>query len=215
VIADNRDKLPKIEQFFTDAAAGTLPSVCWVEPNNETQTEEDPQDISMGEAYVSKVINAVMSGPKWSKTLLVLCYDEHGGYYDHVPPPAAIAPDDIKPILKAHPDEHLDGFPVNVPGDYTRYGFRVPGFIVSPYARKDYVSHVVHDHTSILSLIEHKWNLPALTHRDGAADNLLDSLDLVAPPAFLTPPKLPAPKNTTGAPICTIGTPGPIPNPNG
>jgi phospholipase C len=215
VIAGNRDKLPKIDQFFTDAAAGTLPSVCWVEPNSETETEEDPQDISLGEAFTSKVINAVMHGPKWSKTVLVLCYDEHGGYYDHVPPPPAVAPDDIKPILKPHPDEHLDGLPTNVAGDYARYGFRVPGFVVSPYARKDYVSHVVHDHTSILSLIEHKWNLPALTNRDGAADNLLDCLDLVGPPAFLTPPRLPAPKNTTGAAICTIGRPGPIPNPNG
>ena len=63
---------------------------------------------------------------------------------------------------------------------------------VSVNAQKDYVSHVVHDHTSILSLIEHKWNLPALTNRDGAADNLLDSLDLTAPPAFLKPPTLPA-----------------------
>jgi phospholipase C len=145
----------------------------------------------------------VMHGPKWSKTVLVFCYDEHGGYYDHVAPPRAVAPDDIKPILKAHVGEHLDGLPANLPGDYTRLGFRVPAVIVSPYARKDYVSHVVHDHTSILSLIEHKWNLPALTRRDGAADNLLDSLDLVGPPAFLTPPRLPAPRNPTRKAICS------------
>jgi phospholipase C len=99
-------------------------------------------------------------------------------------------------------------------GDYTRYGFRVPAVVVSPFAKKNYVSHVVHDHTSILSLVEHKWNLPALTNRDGAADNLLDCLDLDRPPAFLTPPQLPRPKNTTGAPICTPSQPGPIPNPN-
>ena len=83
--------------------------------------------------------------------------------------------------------------------------------IVSPFAKKNYVSHVVHDHTSILSLVEHKWNLPALTNRDGAADNLLDCLDLTGTPPFLTPPTLPAPKNTTGAPLCTPGEPGPIP----
>jgi phospholipase C len=213
VVQANGDKLPKIDQFYADAAAGTLPSVCWVEPNNSTETEEDPQDISMGEAFVAKVVNAVMSGPKWAKTMLVLCYDEHGGYYDHVPPPRAVVPDDIKPILTVHPGEHTDGFGRNLPGDYSRYGFRVPAVVVSPYARRDYVSHVVHDHTSILSLIEHKWNLTALTNRDGAADNLLDSLDLAAPPAFLTPPSLPPPKNTTGAPICTIGQPGPIPTP--
>ena len=213
VVAANADKLTKIDQFFVDAAAGKLPAVCWVEPNSTTQSEEDPQDISMGEAFVAKVINAVMQSPNWSKTVLVFCYDEHGGYYDHVPPPRAVVPDSIAPILKAHPDEHLDGRPANLPGDYARYGFRVPGLVVSPFSRHDYVSHVVHDHTSILSLIEHKWNLPALTNRDGAADNLLDCLDLVGPPAFLTPPALPAPKNTTDARLCQV--PGPIPNPHG
>ena len=75
--------------------------------------------------------------------------------------------------------------PGDPPGSFDRYGFRVPSGIVSPYARKDYVSHVVHDHTSILKLIETKWNLPALTHRDAAADDLLDSVDLHADPAFL------------------------------
>ena len=80
------------------------------------------------------------------------------------------------------------------------------------------MSHVVHDHTSVLSLLEHKYNLPALTNRDGAADNLLDSLDLTGDPAFLTPPNLPAPHNPhpsdpLAAPICTA--PGPIPNPAG
>ena len=134
VVQANGDKLPKVEQFYADAAAGTLPSVCWVEPNNETETEENPQDISLGEAFVAKVVNAVMRGPKWSKTLLVLCYDEHGGYYDHVPPPLAVVPDDIKPILKLHPGEHTAGFGRNLPGDYSRYGFRVPAVVVSPYA---------------------------------------------------------------------------------
>jgi phospholipase C len=212
VYAKVADKCPKLDQFFVDAAAGRLPSFCFVESNGETQSEEDPQDISVGEAFTAKVINALMRSPNWAKTLLVLCYDEHGGYYDHVPPPAAVAPDDIKPIFTLHAGEHLDGLPAELPGDYTRYGFRVPAVIVSPFAKPNYVSHVVHDHTSILSLIEHKWNLPALTNRDGAADNLLDSLDLSGPPAFLSPPKLPAPKNKTGAPICTIGRPGPIPN---
>jgi phospholipase C len=211
----NRDRCPKIDQFFTDAAAGNLPSVCFVESNSETQTEEDPQDISLGEAFTARVVNAVMNGPNWPKTILIFCYDEHGGYYDHVPPPSAVRPDDIAPNLTVHPEDHLDGLPGNVPGDYAHYGFRVPAVIVSPYARKNHTSHVVHDHTSILSLIEHKWNLPALSNRDGAADNLLDSLDLAASPPFLKPPKLSAPKNPTGAALCTPGQPGPIPNPHG
>jgi len=208
----NTDKCPKIDQFFVDAAAGRLPSFCLVEPNNATQTEEDPQDISLGEAFTAKVINAVMHSPNWSKTVLVFCYDEHGGYYDHVPPPRAVVPDDIAPILTVHPGDHLDGLPAELPGTYAQYGFRVPAVIVSPYAKPNYVSHVVHDHTSILSLVEHTWNLPALTNRDGAADNLLDSLDLNRRPAFLTPPTLPKPKDPTGAALCTPGQPGPIPN---
>ncbi len=80
--------------------------------------------------------------------------------------------------------------------------------VVSPYARRDYVSSVVHDHTSILALLEHTFNLPALTARDGAADDLLDCLDLTAPPAFLTPPTLAAPLNpSVDTPLCTA--PGP------
>ena len=71
--------------------------------------------------------------------------------------------------------------------------------IVSPYAKPDYVSHVVHDHTSILKLIETKWNLPPLTRRDAQADNLLDSLDLTAPPGFATPPTLPLPAHARHA----------------
>src|SRR5437879_8917241 len=117
VFAANGDKCPKIQQFFADAAAGKLPSVCFVEPNSVTQTEEPPQDISMGEAFTANVVNAVMQSPNWSKTVLVFCYDEHGGYYDHVPPPAAVPPDDLGPILRVHPEDHLDGLPGNVPGD--------------------------------------------------------------------------------------------------
>jgi phospholipase C len=79
------------------------------------------------------------------------------------------------------------------PRTYDRLGFRVPAVIVSPYARPDFVTSTVFDHTSILKLVEQKWNLPALTRRDAAAEAPLDALDLDAPPAFLTPPDLPAP----------------------
>ena len=76
------------------------------------------------------------------------------------------------------------------------------------------MSHVVHDHTSILSFLETKFNLPALTDRDAHADNLLDCLDLTGDPAFSTPPTLPAPKNPDqNTPVCTA--PGPVPNPAG
>jgi len=79
------------------------------------------------------------------------------------------------------------------PRDYARYGFRVPAVIVSPYARPDYVCSQTLDHTSVLKLIEEKWNLPPLTRRDAAASSPLDMVDLEAEPAFAEPPKLPEP----------------------
>jgi phospholipase C len=142
-----------------------------------------------------------MHGPGWPRTLLVWFYDEHGGYYDHVPPPPAVKPDDVAPELA----------PTDSPGAYDRYGFRVPAVIVSPYARRGYVSHVVHDHTSVLKLVQTKWNLPALTFRDANADDLLDSLDLQSLPSFLAPPVLPPPANATGVSSCAATGPGVIP----
>jgi phospholipase C len=79
------------------------------------------------------------------------------------------------------------------PDAYDTYGFRVPAVIVSPYARPDCVLSDVFDHTSVLKLVEEKWNLPALTRRDAAAIAPLGALDLTAPPAFITPPELPKP----------------------
>ena len=84
--------LAKIDQFYADAEAGTLPSFCLVEPDFEKQSEEDPQDVQFGDQFMGQVVNALMSSPNWSSTMLIWTYDEHGGYYDHVPPPAAIPP---------------------------------------------------------------------------------------------------------------------------
>jgi phospholipase C len=116
--------------------------------------------------------------------LFVIIWDEGGGFYDHVPPPAAVTPDDIPPDIHVPPDE---------PGGYDRYGFRVPCLVASPFAKAGHVSSVVYDHTSVLATIEHKWNLPALTRRDAAANPLTDFLDLGAPPRFKEPAKLPRP----------------------
>ncbi len=199
----NSLRLKKIDQFFTDAADGTLPGFCIVEPDYVTTSEEDPQNIAQGEAFAAKVIDAVMTGPKWGSTVLILNYDEHGGYYDHVPPPKAVPPDDIQPQpLLGGPK--YDGF--------GRYGFRVPCVVVSPWARRGYVSHNVFDHTSVLKLVETKWNLPALTRRDANANNMLDMLDLSGP-AFATPPALAKPLVDTdsAALACNTRGPGTIP----
>ena len=196
--------LVNISEFFTDAAAGSLPAFSLVDPDFGNRSEENPQDVQFGDQFLAQVVNAVMASPQWPSTLLVWCYDESGGYYDHVPPPKAVKPDDVAPALAAG-DHRGDAF--------NRYGFRVPAGVVSPFARPNYVSHVVHDHTSILKLVETKWNLPALTYRDPNADNLLDSVDLTSPPAFLTPPTLAAALDPTLADGCLSTGPGTIPPP--
>ena len=203
------------KQFFADADAGTLPPFSIVDPDFGDFSEENPQDIRKGESFASEVVKHVMHGKGWADTLLIWTYDEPGGYYDHVPPPAAVPPDDVtakdlvlawpswvrallRPLLRAALTE-LENADAG-PRTYDRYGLRVPTVIVSPYARPGYVTSTVYDHTSILKLVQQKWNLPSLTRRDAAAAAPLDALDLDGEPAFLTPPGLPAPSLAWGSP---------------
>ncbi|MFZ0089376.1 MAG: alkaline phosphatase family protein [Solirubrobacteraceae bacterium] len=204
-----------ISQFFHDCAAGSLPAVSFVDPGigslssiasvvaslpslikellhglgasvrDPGESEEDPQDMYYGEKWAHSVIQAVLESPAWPRTLLIYTYDEHGGYYDHVPPPAAIPPDAIPPKLA----------PGDPPGGYDLYGPRVPAIVVSPFSEPGGVTDVIHDHTSVLATIEAKWNLPALTDRDANAATVLDFLDLGAP-ALSTPPVIAAPSDT-------------------
>ena len=203
----NAAKLKYFGDFLNDCAAGTLPQVSIISPGTQDQYDEGSQDVQNGEAYSWAIMNAVMNGPKWGSSVILFCYDEHGGGYDHVPPPAAVAPDAIAPEVG----------PNDTPGTFAQYGVRVPGFVVSPWSRgqvsradrfnranvgatQSYVSHEVHDHTSILRFIETKWNLGALTYRDANASNLLDCFDFRAP-TFATPPMLPSPGlPVTGSP---------------
>jgi phospholipase C len=193
-------------QFLTDAATGTLPSFSLVGPNFSTQSQEDPQNIALGEAFIAQVVMALGGSPKWSSTLLIIVYDEHGGYYDHVPPPVALAPDALPPVVSPGQSAY-EGF--------KRYGFRVPAIVVGPYAKPGHVSHVVYDHTSILAFVERKWNLPALTLRDANANDLTDFLDLAAMragvPTFPELPALAAPGDTAAALACSASGPGVVP----
>jgi phospholipase C len=182
----HRDHLKPFSQYLTDAAAGTLPQVTFVEPTYigsvATETDEHPPaNPQQGQQFSAGVVRALMSSPNWSSSALVITWDEHGGYSDHVAPPAAPIPDNIPPMLAAG----------DVQAGFDRYGPRVPLLVVSPFSKPRFVSHRVSDHTSILSLIEHRFQLPALTRRDAHADPLLEYFDF-GHPHFRTPPTLPA-----------------------
>jgi phospholipase C len=171
-----------VQHFIDDAAAGTLPQFSFVNPDYGAVSEENPQDVQFGDRFIARVATALVHSPQWERSVLFINYDEHGGYFDHVPPPPAIKPDDIPPLLQ----------PGDVPGAFDRYGFRVPLIVVSPWARKNYVSSVVQDHTSITRFIETKWNLGAMTFRDANAANMTDYFNFHAG-HFRDPPPLPAP----------------------
>jgi phospholipase C len=199
-IRDHASVVP-IAQFFADAKSGNLPGFAIIDPDFGRSSEENPQNIVHGEVFAASVVQAVMASPAWPRTLLVWTFDEGGGYYDHVPPPPATPPDDIPPLP---PARHYDGF--------ARYGFRVPAVVISPWSRPGHVTSVVHDHTSILAMIERKWNLPPLTRRDAAAADLSDFLDLTRP-AFGDPPQLAEPLAGPAQTACETSGPGQIPPP--
>jgi phospholipase C len=178
------DHLHDIDDFYDDAREGRLPPVTLLTTEVLLASEGEYQDDQVGEAFTASLFDAAAAGPQWHDMLFIINWDEGGGFYDHVPPPAAVPPDDIPPDIQVPPDE---------PGGYDRYGFRCGCLVGSPFAKPGHVSSVVYDHTSILATIEHKWNLPALTRRDAAATPLTDFIDLSKPPHFKTPAPLPRP----------------------
>jgi len=170
------------DHFLDDCAAGTLPEVAFVDPrfiNEATGTSNDDHpfsDIRNGEDFLNQVYTAVIQSPDWKHTVLVITFDEWGGFFEHVPPPLAPIP----PASQAAGD--VDG----------RLGFRVPSIVISPYAPRGVVSHTQFDHTSVLRFIEWRWNLPPLTVRDATANNLALALDFGKPnrnaPLYMVPP---------------------------
>lgn len=158
-------------QFLADCAAGTLPAVSFLDPRFQgegegTSGDDHPHaDIRVGQRFLNDVYEAVSSSPNWGRTVLMINYDEWGGFFDHVAPP--VMPD-VNP-------------------QWGQLGFRVPALVISPLAKRHLVAHDVYDHTSVLKMIEWRWGLPPLTPRDAAANNLAEVLDFGKAPDLTAP----------------------------
>jgi len=160
--------------FQTAAANGTLAAYTFLEPSwNSTGNSQHPNyDVALGEQLIHDVYYALRNGKAWNDTLLIITYDEHGGCYDHVPPPQGAVP----------PDNSVGEYGF----DFKRFGVRVPAVLVSPRIAAGTVFNVPSssmpiDHTSILKTIETRWSLPPLTARDAAAPHVGAVLTLAQP----------------------------------
>ena len=164
----------QFKDFRAAAAAGKLGAYTFLEPSwsSAGNSQHPNYDVALGEQLIHDVYYALRKSPSWNKTLLVITYDEHGGCYDHVPPPQGATP----------PDDSAGEFGF----DFTRFGPRVPAVLVSPLIAAGTVFRVPDratplDHTAILKTIETRWSLPSLTRRDAVASDLGAVLTLAEP----------------------------------
>lgn len=169
------------DNFISDAGTGNLPAVSFVDPkftefDDGLGNDDHPHsDIRNGEAFLSQVFHALASGPKWRNTVLIVTFDEWGGFFDHVAPPRVIAPNNVDTEL-------VNGMAL--------LGFRVPTLIASPFTRgANKVDSTVYDHTAILKLIEWRWGLSPLTLRDAspAIDNPVAQFNFSSPDTSVPP----------------------------
>jgi phospholipase C len=151
----NTANIPNTTQFVTDAQNGQLPSVSWLVGPGPT-SEHPTASICASENWTVQQINAVMQGPEWNSTAIFLTWDDFGGFYDHVPPPAA-------------EDEY-------------GLGLRAPLLIISPYALAGHISNTQYEPSSLLKFVEERFGLAALTTRDANANDTLDSFNLTQTP---------------------------------
>jgi len=146
--------LVSLSEFYDDAKADRLPEVCWIVPT-AADSEHPPADSARGMWHVTELVNAVMQSPAWKDTVIIVTWDDFGGFYDHVVPPQV---------------------------DKYGYGPRVPALVISPWAKPGVISHVHYDFTSPLKLIEDHFGLDPLADRDRAANNMLDCFDFKQKP---------------------------------
>jgi phospholipase C len=160
---ENLAQYKLMADFYVDVQnPGHLPSLSVIEPKYfglDQNDDHPPHNVMKAEKLIADVYNGLRSSPHWASTLLIVYYDEHGGFYDHVVPPAAIAPDDKTKT--------------NGKGEYdfNQLGIRVPAIVVSPFVGRR-VDRTVFDHTSVLRYLQEIWNLGSLGARTSAANSL-------------------------------------------
>ena len=142
-------------EIMTDLARGRLPAVSWLIPDREFSEHPAVSGMCQGENWTVDLVNALMRSSHWRRTVLVITWDDFGGFYDHVPPP------------------HVDLFGM---------GPRVPAIVISPWVRPGLVYHETLEFSSVLKLIERIWDLPSLTRRDQRASDMLGMFDFEQPP---------------------------------
>ena len=149
-----------MSRLVGDIAAGTFPSVTYIDPEGVLPADiaiddHPPGDVSVGDAWTASIVGAIRASSMWLRSAILLTWDESGGFYDHVPPPQV---------------------------DPAGYGFRVPMLIISPYSKRGFVDQDVMDHTSILKLIAVNWNLPMLTPREANVSDMLSAFTFPSAP---------------------------------
>jgi phospholipase C len=169
----NADRMFRMDDFFAHAAAGTLPPVVYIDPAFSANDDHPPHHTMLGQQLIAAIYTALATSPQWKNCLLVVTYDENGGYFDHVPPPSDAA------------DEFASS-------GFDQLGFRVPTMVVGPYVKQGTVVSTRYDHTAPLKHLEAMFGLAPLTMRTTASPDLSDCLDLDrlargewAPPADL------------------------------
>jgi phospholipase C len=196
------NQFASISQLMTDMQNGSLPQVSFLEPAGYVGLDEHSNDtdivhapsVQSGAKYISGIINTLMASPSWKDTVLILTYDEPGGFYDHVPPQAAVPPDAIQfptdgPTQAGTACANDSTDPVC---GFFFTGFRVPVIVISPFTKANYVSHKPMDYTAMLKLIETRFDLPSLTARDAAQPDMSQEFfDFVNVPWATPPANLP------------------------
>lgn len=168
---DYKEHFSPLKDFFDQVECGCLPSYSFLEPRHFgffPNNQHASHDVRFGENLIAKVYNVIRSNKEiWEKTLLVILYDEHGGFYDHVFPPTAISPDDISSKEKFM---------------FNRLGVRVPAVLISPWLPQQ-VNHTLYDHTSLLATVKTQFNLPKfLTKRDENANSFININNILPSP---------------------------------